>query len=198
MWLMFPGLSTYMIKRAPDIHSRWDGQNTDPDELSVRENYLAIEWTKLRAEKLGKFYDSAPVEMQCTSGAGTPLPGKWTGMSQPVIREILPPPARPVCKPEQPQEGQVPDLEPSRPDSDLDQEGEQFRERFWTEDRRKRVELRKRSEIRKKWIGRQFEVKKRSESFTSEPVKYQNPKVTHNFFFSTTSQMADLLMPLTY
>ena len=94
---------------------------------------------------------------------GTPLPGKWSGMGHPVIREVLPPPERPACKAVE--QHAVADPEASR---DLEDEGDRFRKRFWTEDRRKRTQLRKRAEIRKKWIGRQFGMKKRSESFTTE------------------------------
>lgn len=147
------------------IHFRWDGQNTDPEELSVRENYLTIQWTKLRAEKLRRFYDSAPVEMQCSSGAGTQLPGKWTGMAQPVIRQTLPPIPRPACKL---------DLEGSSRDRELDDDQDRFRKRYWSsEKRRKRTVVdMKRSELRKRWIGRKFEVekkkKRRAESFMSE------------------------------
>jgi len=139
---------------------RWDGQNTDPDDLSVRENYLTIEWTKLRSEKLRKFYDSAPVEMQCSSGAGTPLPGKWTGLSQPPVHQTLPPAPRHSCIFEE--NGSKFESEtskqPSRRDTDSEEE-ERFRKRFWSEEDKRRKRKRssidlKRSELKRSWLGR--------------------------------------------
>ena len=142
---------------------RWDGQTTDED-LSVRQNYQTIEWTKLRSEKLKRFYDYAPVEMQCSSGAGTQLPGKWTGMTQPQILQTLPPEPRPECNPE----NQRP--EPGRSSLELDQD--RFRKRWCDRKRKRTIVKKKRSEIKKKWIGRQFEQKKRSESQSDEiPMK---------------------------
>ena len=51
-------------------------------DKNISENYRSLEWTPLRARNLQKFYDSAPVEMQCQSGDGSALPGNWKGLVQ--------------------------------------------------------------------------------------------------------------------
>lgn len=155
---------------------RWDGQNTDPDELSVRENYLTVEWTKLRSEKLRRFYDSAPVEMQCSSGAGTPLPGKWTELSQPPIHQTLPQSPRLPCIVEEngPKFDTEISKQPIRRATNLEEQ-DRFRKRFWSEAEKRRKRKRssidlKRSELKRSWLGRNLDgkKKKRTESFMSE------------------------------
>eukprot|EP00095_Tigriopus_kingsejongensis_P009488 maker-scaffold661_size154698-snap-gene-0.21 protein:Tk09488 transcript:maker-scaffold661_size154698-snap-gene-0.21-mRNA-1 annotation:"tyramine beta-hydroxylase-like" len=70
--------------------------NEKDDQLTssfknVSENYYSIDWTPQRALDLEKFYANAPVEMQCQSGDGLPLPGNsWKGMKSEPINELLP------------------------------------------------------------------------------------------------------------
>ena len=114
--------------------------------------------------------------MQCSSGAGTSLPGKWTGLSQPPVHQTLPPAPRVPCIVEE--NGLKVDSEtskqPSRRDTGLEDQ-DRFRKRFWSEadKRRKRkrssIDL-KRSEMKRSWLGKNLEKKKkkRAESFMSE------------------------------
>ena len=48
----------------------FDGQTTNSKTKNVTENYNAINWTPMKSEELLDFYDEAPLEMQCQSGAG--------------------------------------------------------------------------------------------------------------------------------
>ena len=89
-------------------HSRYDGQNTSSTKMNVTDNYKSINWTPLRSDALLDFYEKAPIEMQCQSGAGkchffrfiillvrdwffcvclgSPLPGKWTNMAKTEVK----------------------------------------------------------------------------------------------------------------
>ena len=55
---------------------------------------MAVDWTRLRGQELRRFYGHAHVEMQCQSGSGQPLPGKWTDLPIPPIWIPLSPKSR--------------------------------------------------------------------------------------------------------
>ncbi len=67
------------------FHFSWDGQETNAKDWNATNNYRAIKWTPLRAANLANFYQQAPTQMQCQSGSGSQLPGKWKEMSRPQV-----------------------------------------------------------------------------------------------------------------
>ena len=101
-------------------HSRYDGQNTSSTKMNVTDNYKSINWTPLRSDALLDFYEKAPIEMQCQSGAGkcrfftfyhnillvliyyvclgSPLPGKWTNMAKTEVKLAQQEVQRPCAK----------------------------------------------------------------------------------------------------
>ncbi len=131
--------------------------------------------------------------MQCSSGAGTPLPGKWTGLSQPPVHQTLPPAPRHSCIFEE--NGSKFDSEtskqPSRRDTDSEEE-ERFRKRFWSEEDKRRKRKRssidlKRSELKRSWLGRN--LVSISPTFYAKLLRVQIPKAqniqsSHQSFFA--------------
>ena len=71
-------------------------QDTAADK-NISENYKSVDWTPMRTRNLQKFYNSAPVEMQCQSGDGSSLPGNWKGLTQTEITKPLPKLPRAAC-----------------------------------------------------------------------------------------------------
>ena len=69
------------------IHSLENQPMDDSEEATPTQNYHSIDWTPRRASDLHVFYQTSNLSMQCQSGQGGPLPGKWTGMRH-VIHDI--------------------------------------------------------------------------------------------------------------
>lgn len=63
-----------------DLKSFENQPMDDSEEATPTQNYHAIDWTPKRASDLYVFYQTSLLSMQCQSGQGGPLPGKWTGM----------------------------------------------------------------------------------------------------------------------
>lgn len=56
-----------------DYMNKYEGQNTSMRQ-GVSENYKSIRWTINRSEFLKRFYENAPLSMQCNQSSGDRFP----------------------------------------------------------------------------------------------------------------------------
>ena len=81
--LTFTSLSRYFMDLNLD-----EDQSTSCNK-SVEDNYNSIHWTKKRTRELGHVYSGSHVKMQCQSGSGNSLPGDWSRLPQPQLKNLF-------------------------------------------------------------------------------------------------------------
>ena len=69
---------------------RWENLGTDIQKGSenATRNYHTIDWTPKRSFELSELYSTSSVGMQCQAGGGEQLPGDWTNLNVPHIKQV--------------------------------------------------------------------------------------------------------------
>ena len=78
----------HLFKEKHNFFYRYEDEPTSSGK-GISDNYKAIHWTPLNVRLLERFYDTAPLSMQCNQSDGTRFSVRPDGSKLPVSNENL-------------------------------------------------------------------------------------------------------------